>query len=180
MQGRCGDEGSVLSWGVGGDVIDAAFVAAADHVEDGPGKACEVLRFELAGGNRFLQDGDEGGVAGAENVVGLAAVLLLAANGDDQPVEVLVVDPELEAGGDGDAELLADAVGGGEALGDELLELADGLLEGGGVDILLGAEIEVEGAFGDFGGGGDVVDRGVGETLLAKDLDGRGEDFATA
>ena len=32
------------------------------------------------------------------------------------------------------------------------------MLDGGGVDVFLGAEVEVEGSFGDFGGGGDVVD----------------------
>jgi len=56
----------------------------------------------------------------------------------------------------------------------------DGLAEGGGVNVFLGAEVKVEGTFSDPGGGGDVVDRSVGETPLSKGLDGGGEDLAAA
>ena len=120
LEGDRGDGGGVLLGGVGGLVVEAAFVAAADHVEDGPGEGVEGfvgLGFDLADGYGLLQDGYEGVVAGAEDVVGLAAVFLFAAHRDDEAVEVLVVQPEFEADGDGDGELVADAVGSGYALG---------------------------------------------------------------
>jgi hypothetical protein len=180
LERDAGDVGGVLLRGVGVQVVEAALVAAADHVEDSPGEGVEGLRLDLAGLDGFFEDGDEAVVAGAEGFVGLAAVLLFAANGDDQAVEVLLVRPELEAGSDDQGELLAQAVGGGEAFGDEGVELVDGLAEGGGVDVFLGAEVEVQCAFGDLRGGGDVVDGSVGETLLSKDLDSGGEDLAAA
>ena len=68
MEGDGGDGGGVLLGGVGGLVVEAAFVAASDHVEDGPGQGVEGfvgLGVDLAGGYGFLQNGDEGVVAGA-------------------------------------------------------------------------------------------------------------------
>jgi len=109
LEGDVGDGGGVLLGGVVGEVVEAAFVAASDHVKDGPGDVVELLRSEFAGGYAFLQDGDEAGVPDAEAVVGLTAMFLLAAYGEEQAVQALVVDPEFEADGDGDSELFADA-----------------------------------------------------------------------
>ncbi len=53
-------------------------------------------------------------------------------------------------------------------------------MDGGGVNVFLRFEVEVEGALGDVGGGGDVFDAGGGETFFAEDLDGGGEDLLTA
>ncbi len=135
---------------------------------------------EFACGCGLGEDVKEGGVAVAEQVVGLAAMVLLAAYGEQQAVEAELLGPVTHADFDGDGEALANAMGGEGALGGEPLELRDGLLDGRGVDVFLGLEVEVEGAFGDPGGGGDVVDAGVVEALFAEDLDGRSEDLVTA
>jgi hypothetical protein len=180
LEGDAGDVGGILLGCVGVQVVEAAFVAAADHVEDGPGERVEGLKLDFAGCDSLLEKGDESVVAGTEGFVGLAAVFLLAAHGDDEPVQVLLVGPELEACGDDDGQLLAQAVGGGYAFGDEGVELVDGLPECGGVNVFLGAEVEVERALGDFGRGSYIVHRGIRETLLTKDFNGGHEDLAPA
>jgi hypothetical protein len=53
-------------------------------------------------------------------------------------------------------------------------------VHGSGVDVFLGFEVKVEGAFGDMGGRSHVFDTGSGEPFLPEDLDGCGEDFLTA
>jgi len=162
------------------EVVEASLVAPANHVENGPGEVVKGLGLDFTGLDSFLEDGDEAFVTRAEDVVGLAAMLLFAADGDDEAIEVLLVHPEFETSGHDDGKFAAEAVGGGEPVGDKGVEFVDRLAEGGGVNVLFGAEVEVEGALGDFRGGGDVVDRGVGKTLLSKDFDGSGEDLPTA
>ncbi len=116
----------------------------------------------------------------AEELVGLATVGLLATDGEEKAVQAELLGPVAHADGDGDGEAVADAVGGGSALGGEALEFGDGLVDGGGVDVFFRFEVEVEGALGDFGGAGDVFDAGVVEALPAEEFDGSGEDLIAA
>jgi len=50
----------------------------------------------------------------------------------------------------------------------------------GGNDILLGGEVEIEGAFGDFGPGGDLVDRRGADALGNEQRRGGPQDIVTA
>ncbi len=65
-------------------------------------------------------------------------------------------------------------------LAGELGELGEGLLDGGLVDGVLGAEVEVEGAFGEVGGLGDLLHASGFEALVPEDFGGSGEDFGAA
>jgi hypothetical protein len=185
LEGDGGDGGGVLLGGVGGEAVEAALVAAADHVEDCPGGGFEALRVatvrrEFVGGGCFGKDREEGTVADAEEFVRLAAVALLPAYGGQEAVQALLLFPKTNADGDGGGEAVAYTDGGAGALVRDLLEMLDGLLNGGGVNVLFGLEVEVERALGDLRGGGNVVYRGVCESFAAEDLDRGGEDFVAA
>jgi hypothetical protein len=53
--------------------------------------------------------------------------------------------------------------------------LGEALVEHGQEEVLLGGEVRVEGALGEAGGPGDLVDGGVAEPAAGEDLPGRGE-----
>ena len=187
MEGEGGDGGGVLlRCAVWGDLVCAALIGSADEVEDGPGEGIERGGAACWAGGEFvvmeagLQDREKVVVAGAEDIAGLAAMPGFTADGEEEPVEILLVTPELHANGDGGGEAVAKAGRGADAVVGEGLELSDGEVNGGGVDVLFGFEVEVEGAFGDVGGGGDVLDASVGESFFAEDLDGGDEDLLTA
>ncbi len=185
MEGEGSDGRGVLLWSaVFGELVHAAFVGSADEVEDGPGEGIESGggggERELVGDAAGFEDGEEVVMAGAKELVGLAAVAGFTADGEEKAVEILLVAPELHANGDGGGEAVADASGGANACVGDGLELGDGEMDGGGVDVFFGLEVEIERAFGDMGGCGDIFDAGGGESLFAEDFDGCGEDLLTA
>src|SRR3954470_6478029 len=96
--------------------------------------------------------------------------------GQEQPGERWLGGEELEPGGERGAHpqrpVLLGAVGGGEALAEQL----GGGLEGGEVAGFDGVEVLVEGAGGDAGAFGDVGDRGAVVAELGDGADQRGEE----
>jgi hypothetical protein len=64
--------------------------------------------------------------------------------------------------------------------GDFGVEGEDALAEGGEEEVTFGVEVEVDGAFGDAGVGGDLVDGGGVVAAEGEDVAGGFEDFGGA
>ncbi len=99
LQRDCGDRSRILLWGVGGEAVEATLVETAHHVKDGPGSGIEsfgrtAFWREFSGVVCVFQYRQERVMTGAEEFIGLAAMPLLAANGDEQTIEGLLLAPE--------------------------------------------------------------------------------------